>query len=157
MLARGMRHAKRGGMRSLLVLLCSPLVVAALAWTLFAACIDAPPEPRLSLARLVVAWDPLACGDPHRLVVELRDDAGAVVSASTPCSLGTLAVDIAHFGSYRGRLSAWTLDPPARPSAPTEEVTIEAAIEATIEATIEVTIEVTMDQPVVHWDVMVPP
>lgn len=145
MLARGMRHAKRRGMRSLLVPLCSPLVVAALAWTLFAACIDAPPEPRLSLARLVVAWDPLACGDPHRLVVELRDDAGAVVSASTPCSLGTLAVDIAHFGSYRGRLSAWALDPPARPSGPTDEVTIEA------------TIEVTMDQPIVHWDVMVPP
>jgi len=132
-------------MRSLLVLLCSPLVVAALAWTVFAACIDAPPEPRLSLARLVVAWDPLACGDPHRLVVELRDEAGAVVSASTPCSLGTLAVDVAHFGSYRGRLYAWALDQPARPGAPTDEVTI------------EVTIELTVDQPIVHWDVMVPP
>ena len=55
-------------MRSLLVLLCSPLVVAALAWTVLAACIDAPPEPRLSPARLVVAWDPLVCGDCHALI-----------------------------------------------------------------------------------------
>jgi hypothetical protein len=127
-------------MRSLLVLLCSPLFVAALAWTVFAACIDAPPGPRLSLARLVVGWDPLACGEPHRLVVELRDDDGAVVSASTPCSLGTLAVDVAHLGSYRGRIYAWALDQPPRPTAPSE-----------------LTIELTIDQPIVHWDVMVPP
>jgi hypothetical protein len=123
-------------MRSLLVLLCSPLAIAALAWTVLAACIDAPAEPRLSPARLVVGWDPLACGEPHRLVVELRDDAGAVVSASTPCSLGTLAVDLAHFGAYRGRIYAWALDQPARPVAP---------------------IELMIDQPIVHWDVMVPP
>lgn len=123
-------------MRSLLLLLCSPLVVAALAWTALAACIDAPPEPRLSPARLVVAWDPLACGDPHRLVVELRDDAGAVTSASTPCSLGTLAIDVAHFGSYRGRIYAWALDAPERPVAP---------------------IELTIDQSIVRWDVMSPP
>jgi hypothetical protein len=156
MVARGTRHAKRGDMRSYLVLLCSPLVVAALVWTLFAACIDAPPESRRSLARLVVAWDPLACGDPHRLVVELRDDAGAVVSASTPCSLGTLAVDVAQFGSYRARLYAWALGLPPRPSAPTE-TTDKVAIEMAIEMAIEVTIELTIDQPIVHWDVMVPP
>ncbi len=127
-------------MRSLLVLLCSPLVVAVLAWTAFAACIDAPPEPRLSPARLVVAWDPLACGDPHRVVVELQDDAGAATSASTPCNLGTLAVDVAHFGSYRGRIYAWALDQPARPIAPADR-----------------TIDLTIDQPIVRWDVMVPP
>jgi hypothetical protein len=139
-------------MRSCLVLLCSPLVVAALAWALFAACIDAPPEARLSPARLVVAWDPLACGDPHRLVAELRDDAGAVMSASTPCSLGTLAVDVARFGSYRGRLYAWALDQPGRPGAPTG-----ATDGVADRAAIEVTIEVTIDQPIVHWDVTVPP
>jgi hypothetical protein len=127
-------------MRSYLVLLCSPLVVAVAAWAALAACIDAPPEPRLSLARLVVAWDPLACGDPHRLVVELRDDAGAVVSASTPCSLGTLAIDVAHFGSYRARIYAWVLDPTARPPAPDERI-----------------VELTIDQPIARWDVMVPP
>ena len=123
-------------MRSLLVLLCSPLVLAALAWTVLAACLEAPPEPRLSLARLVVAWDPLACGDPHRIVVDLQDEAGATTSASTPCSLGTLAIDVAHLGSYRGRIYAWALDAPARPVAP---------------------IELTIDQPIVRWDVMTPP
>src|SRR3954463_3086638 len=117
-----MRDAKRRRMRSYLMLLCSPLFIAVAAWVALAACIDAPPEPRLSPARLVVAWDPLACGDPHRLVVELRDDAGAVVSASTPCSLGTLAIDVAHFGSYRARIYAWVLDPTARPSAPDERI-----------------------------------
>jgi len=107
-------------MRSYLVLLCSPLVIAVAAWTALAACIDAPPEPRLSLARLVVAWDPLACGDPHRIVVELQDDTGATTSASTPCSLGTLAIDVAHFGSYRGRIYAWELGAPVSTTAPIE-------------------------------------
>jgi hypothetical protein len=139
-------------MRSYLVLLCSPLIIAALAWTLFAACIDAPPEPRLSPARLVVGWNPLACGDPHRLVVELRDDAGAVVSASTPCNLGTLAVDVPHLGSYRGRIYAWALGLPERPSTPAKTTT-----EITTEMTDEVTVELTIDQPIVHWNVTVPP
>jgi len=111
-------------------------VVAALAWTVLAACIDTPPEPRLSAARLVVAWDPLACGDPHRLVVELQDADGATISASTPCNLGTLALDVAHFGSYRGQIYAWELGVPARPVAP---------------------IELTIDEAIVRWDVMAPP
>jgi hypothetical protein len=127
-------------MRSYLVLLCSPLVVAVAAWIALAACIDAPPEPRMSPGRLVVGWDPLACGDPHRLVVELRDEAGAVLSASTPCSLGTLAIDVAHFGSYRARIYAWVLDPTARPTAPGERI-----------------VDLTIDQPIAHWDVTVPP
>lgn len=131
-------------MRSLLVLLCSPLIVTVLVWTALAACIDAPPEPRLSPARLVVAWDPLACGDPHRIVVELQDDTGATTSASTPCSLGTLAIDLAHFGSYRGRIYAWVLEPPARPTAPGDPAG-------------QRTIDLTIDQPIVRWDVMVPP
>ncbi len=126
----------RGSMRSLLVFLCSPLVVAALAWMALAACIDTPPEPRMSAARLVVAWDPLACGDPHRLVVELQDDVGATISASTPCSLGTIAIDVAHFGSYRGRIYAWELGEPSRSVAP---------------------IELTIDQAIVRWEVMAPP
>src|SRR3954462_11330736 len=109
-------------MRSYLVLLCSPLVVAVAAWTALAACIDAPPEPRMSPGRLVVGGDPLAGGEPHRLVVELRDDAGAVLSASTPCSLGTLAIDVAHFGSYRARIYPWVLDSTARPSGPGERI-----------------------------------
>ena len=123
-------------MRSLLCLLCCPLVVAALAWTAFAACIDAPGDRGPSVARLVVAWDPLACGDPHRIAVELADDAGVSVSASTPCSLGGLGVDVEHLGSYHGRIYAWALGTPVRSEAP---------------------IAVTIDRPIVRWEVATPP
>jgi len=123
-------------MRSLLVLLCSPLFAAAVLWAAFAACLDAPADRAPSIARLVVAWDPLACGEPHRIVVELADDGGAVVSASTPCNLGSLAVDVPHFGDYRGRIYAWALAAPVRSEAP---------------------LEVTIDQPVVRRDVATPP
>lgn len=90
-------------------------------------CLDAPMEPAPSVARLIVGWDPLACGDPHRVVVELTDDAGAARSASAPCGLGGVAVDLAHFGSYRGRIYAWALAAPIRSIAPLE-VTIDEAI-----------------------------
>jgi hypothetical protein len=114
-------------MRSLLVLLCSPLVAAGVSWLTLAACIDAPPAPGPAIARLAAAWDPLACGDPHRVAIELEDDAGVMVSASTPCNLGGLTVDVAHFGSYQGRIYAWALDAPIRSIAPIE-VTIDAQI-----------------------------
>jgi hypothetical protein len=123
-------------MRRLVLFLSSPLFATAVLWTGFAACIDAPDGSRRSLARLVVAWDPLACGDPHRIVVELGDDSGAVTSASTPCSLGTLAIDVARFGSYHGRIYAWALGAPAGPEAP---------------------IDVTIDQPIVRWPLETPP
>lgn len=123
-------------MRSLLALLCSPLCIAAVAWTAFAACLDAPPDTAPSLARLVVAWDPLACGAPHRVAIELSDDAGVPISASTPCNLGALGVDLDHYGSYRGQIYAWALDAPRRSAAP---------------------IELTIDQPIVRWEVATPP
>jgi hypothetical protein len=116
-------------MRSLLVLLCSPLFAAALLWAMLAGCVDTPPEPGAAIARLVVAWDPLACGDPHRVAVELEGDSGAMISASTPCNLGGLTLDVSQFGSYRGRIYAWALDAPIRSVMP---------------------IEVTIDQPIVH-------
>ena len=123
-------------MRSLLLLLCSPLFVAALAWTAFAACLDTPNEAGPALARLVVAWDPLACGEPHRIAIELADEVGASLSASTPCNLGGLTVDVPHFGEYRGRLYAWALAAPVRSVTP---------------------IDLVIDQPIVHWDVVTPP
>lgn len=123
-------------MRSLLVLLCSPLLVAIAAWTVFAACLDAPADRAPSLARLVVAWDPLACGAPHRIAVELSDDDGAAVSASTPCNLGALTVDIAHYGSYRGQIYAWALDAPMRSVSP---------------------LDIEIDQPIVRREVATPP
>jgi hypothetical protein len=123
-------------MRCYLVLLCSPLLAAALLWSLFAACVDQPLASGPTLARLVAAWDPLACGPPHRIVVELEDEAGARRSASVPCNLGGLTVDVAHFGVYRARIYAWALDAPARSA---------------------MAIELAIDEPIVHWFVARPP
>ena len=125
--ARSMRAVVR--MRSWLSVLGCLQVVA------LAACIDAPVERGAPFARLVAAWDPLACGDPHRVVIELGDDDGAGVSSSTPCNIGGLTVDVAHFGIYRGRIYAWVLG---------------AAIRS------EAAIEVTIDRPIVQWMVATP-
>lgn len=122
-------------MRCLLVLLCSPLVAAAAVWSALSACIDQPPEAGAAVARLVAAWDPLACGDPHRVVLELDDGAGEGRSVSAPCNLGGLTVDLPHLGSYQGRIYAWALGAPVRSEAP---------------------VEVTIDQPVVQWFVATP-
>jgi len=122
-------------MRSLLLLLCSRLFIAAVVWATFAACLDAPLESSPSVARLVVAWDPLACGDPHRIAIELEDDDGARLAASTPCNIGGLTLDVSHFGVYRGRIYAWAFAAPIRSIAPAE---------------------LTIDEPVVHWFVATP-
>jgi len=122
-------------MRSWLCLVCSPLVVAAVAWTALGACIDAPVEPGSPFARVVAVWDPLACGEPHRVAVELADEDGAAVSASTPCTIGGLTVDVDHFGAYRGRVYAWALGAPVRSEAP---------------------LEVRVDEPIVHCMVATP-
>ena len=126
----------RGRMRSLFLVLCSPGFAAALASTAFAACLDAPVGQGPSVARLVVAWDPLACGEPHRIAIELADDTSASLSASSPCNLGGLTVDVSHFGSYHGRLYAWALDAPVRSVMP---------------------VELVIDQPITRWDVVTPP
>jgi hypothetical protein len=115
-------------MRSLLCLLCSPLLVAVFAWTAFGACIDAPVAPGSSVARVVTAWDPLACGEPHRVAVELVDDDGVMVSGSTPCNIGGLTLDVAHFGGYRGRVYAWTLDALVRSVTPLELMVDQAIV-----------------------------
>ena len=122
-------------MRCLVIFLCSPLVATALLWAGLSACIDTPPAPGLAIARLVAAWDPLACGEPHRVALELEDDSGVKVSASTPCNLGGLTLDLAHLGTYRGRIYAWALDAPIRSIAP---------------------VEVTIEEPIVHWSVATP-
>jgi len=114
-------------MRSLLVLLCSPLIAAVLLWATLAACIDAPVELGPSLARLVVAWDPLACGEPHRVAVELDAEDGAQAAASAPCNLGGVTVDVSRFGTYQGRVYAWALDAAIRSIMPID-VRIDQAI-----------------------------
>jgi hypothetical protein len=123
-------------MRYLLVLLCSPLFAAAVLWSVLAACIDTPPAPGPVVARLVAVCDPLACGTPHRVVLELEDDDGEQRSASMPCNLGGLTVDVPHLGRYQGRIYAWALDAPVRSVTP---------------------VEVMVDQPIVHWFVEAPP
>jgi len=79
-------------MRSLLVPPYSPLFAIMLGWGTSSGCLDVPPESSAATARLVTAWDPLECGDPHRVVVELEDDGGAKLSASTPCNIGGLTL-----------------------------------------------------------------
>lgn len=123
-------------MRSLLLVLYSPWFAAALAGTALAACLDAPVGGGPSVARLVVAWDPLACGEPHRVALELADETGAPLSASVPCNLGGLTVDVPHLGSYHGRIYAWALGAPVRSVMP---------------------VELVIDQPITHWDVATPP
>jgi hypothetical protein len=137
-----MRRAMRSSSRSLE----SPGIVialarAALAGAALAACVDLPAGPpggddgAPAVARLIVAWDPLDCGAPHRVAVELADDDGVGVSASTPCSLGGLSVDVAHLGRYRGRIYAWASAAPLRSEAP---------------------IDVAIDQPIVRWTAATP-
>jgi hypothetical protein len=122
-------------MRSSLALLRPPLLAALLLGLTVGACLDAPPEPGPAVARLVAAWDPLACGDPHRIVVELEGDDGATLSASTPCNIGGVTLDVPHFGSYRGRIYAWALAAPIRSITP---------------------IDLMIDEPIVHWQVSTP-
>jgi len=114
----------------------SPCVASLVFWSLFGACVGvAPPEP-MPQAKLVASWDPLACGSPHRVALELEDDDGAMLSVSCPCALGGLALDIPHFGVYRGRIYAWTLGEPQRTIAP---------------------IELAIDEPVVRLQLTAPP
>ncbi|HEV7553874.1 MAG TPA: hypothetical protein VGO00_00380 [Kofleriaceae bacterium] len=96
-------------MRSLFICVVSSVVATGVFWTLFAACVDQPVPPSPPQSRLVGTWDPLGCGDPHRIAVELEDDDGAPLSTSVPCDHGSFTLDIPHFGIYRGRVYAWTL------------------------------------------------
>ena len=122
-------------MRSFLLLQYSLLSATAFVWGTSSGCLDVPPESSAATARLVTAWDPLECGDPHRVVVELEDDGGAKLSAGTPCNIGGVTLDVSHLGSYHGRVYAWALDAPIR------------SITA---------IEVMIDRPIVHLQVSTP-
>ena len=116
----------------------SPLLLSLAFWAAFGACIDAPAPDIPPAARIVAAWDPLACGEEHRVVVELEDDGGAMISASTRCATGMLTLDAPHYGIYRGRLYAWELD---------EDVEIRSVM----------AIHMAVDQPIVRWWVATPP
>lgn len=95
--------------------------VAALGFALAAAlgaCIDAPLPDTEPLTRIQLDWDPRLCGEPHRVVLELEDEAGTALSTSTPCVLGTLSLDGEAMGVYLGRLFGWTAGQPIRGEVP---------------------------------------
>jgi hypothetical protein len=111
----------------------SPLIATLVFWTCFGACIDAPAAETAPQARIVAVWDPLACGEPHRVVVELEDEGGAPLTHSAPCAIGGLTIDVRHFGIWRGRIYAWTLGAPARSIAPIELAVDEAIVRWIVE------------------------
>lgn len=111
-------HTVAYSLRSLATWATSTLLATALFWTCFgtcvAGCIDTPLPDLEPQARIVAAWDPLLCGEPHRVVIELEDDGGAKVSKSVPCNAGGTTIDVLHWGVYRGRIYAWLLGPEIR-------------------------------------------
>jgi hypothetical protein len=98
-------------------------------------CVDSPPPDGAPASKIVAAWDPLQCGDPHRVAVELEDTDGAPISASTNCNVGSLTLVASHFGDYRGRIYAWELGIGERSA---EDV------------------DLVVDEPIVRWNVMTP-
>jgi hypothetical protein len=67
-----------------------------------AACVDDPLAHDPPLPRVIASWDPLACTTRDRVEVALAGEAGAV-SASAPCPLGSLVLDVPALGRYEGR------------------------------------------------------
>jgi len=119
-------------------LVLSPLLASISFWCLFVACIDdAPfdPDPP-PISRILVVWDPLACGEPHRVAVELEDHAGAKLSSSTACTTGSLTIDTPHYGLYYGRVYAWEAGEEIRSIMP---------------------VRLFVDEPVVRWWIATPP
>lgn len=110
-------------------------IVLLVGLALFTGCIEQPLPDLTPQARVVAAWDPLQCGDPHRVVIELEDELGVPASRSVPCELGGVSVDLAHWGVYRGRIYAWEIGPEIR-------------------SVLSVRLEV--DAPIIHWFVDTP-
>lgn len=114
---------------------CLAILFGLAFWLAFGACIDTPSHDLPPIARIVVSWDPLACGEPHRVAVELQDDDGTPISKSVPCGLGGMMLDAPHYGIYRGRIYSW------RAGEPIRAVT---------------RIYLAVDEPVVYWLVATP-
>ena len=124
-----------GARMQFVLLVLTPWFATFLFWSTFVACIDTPLVDAPAAARVVASWDPLACGEPHRVVVELADDVGAEVSASTPCASGGLALDVPHYGVYYGRVYAWSAGDPIRSVVP---------------------VRLVVDEPIVQWTIATP-
>jgi hypothetical protein len=104
-------------MRSICMWLLSPCLATCAFWACFGACV-VPSPSAAPQARLIVDWDPTACGDPHRVVLELADMDEPPYSRSAPCTVGALELDAVSYGNYHGRLYAWAIGEPARSVAP---------------------------------------
>lgn len=134
------RRARGAAVSRVAVPIVAPLGACVAFWLGFAAslgaCIDHPVEDVPPASKIFAHWDPLACGDdPHRVAIELYDDAGAQVAGSAPCLRGGLTLALAEWGRYRGRLYAAVAGEPARSEMP---------------------VEITVDTPLVQWDVDTP-
>ncbi len=102
-------------------------------------CLDMPMPDVEPQARLIAAWNPLDCGEPHRVVFELESERGVPLSRSAPCEVGGVSLDVPHWGIYRGRIYAWQLQPSS-----------ESVIRS------EVAVRLEIDAPIVHWYVETP-
>ncbi len=92
-------------MHSIGMSIVCPVLLAAGFWLAFGACVDVEAAVTPPLSRVLVAWDPLACHDDHRVAIELTalaDD--AIVTRSVPCAVGWMPLDVPHVGEYRARV-----------------------------------------------------
>jgi len=121
----------------------SPVLASAGFWLVFCACLDAPLDREAPQPRVIASWDPTECGDPHRVAFELVDDSGAQLSASAPCALGGLELDVPHVGAYTARISAWSLG--------------DGGSGAGRAPTATTTVELTIDAELVRWHLAMPP
>lgn len=115
--------------------LTSTALATAAFWSIFGACVDAPIAADAPTPRALVTWDPLQCGDPHRVIVELDAGDAEPIAASAPCALGAITIDAPWMGLYHGRVYAWTAGGTMRSVAP---------------------LELTLDAPVTRWEVATP-
>jgi hypothetical protein len=76
---------------------------------MLAACVDEPLPPDSPSARVIASWDPLACGEPHRIAIEL-DGNDDELADSAPCALGSLVLDVPELGAYRVRIGERELE-----------------------------------------------
>lgn len=119
----------------LTTVLASILITMAIG--VLAGCLSTVPdddEPPAS--RVIVQWNPLECGEPHRVVLELEHEDGTDASSSVPCILGSLTLELGQWGIYFGRFYGWEAGVPIR------------GVEA---------VTLTVDAPVIHWQLTEPP
>ena len=114
-------------MKSIFSCVLLPWLCAVAFWFAFGACVANVPDEPEPVSRLIASWDPLGCGEPHRVVLELEDEDGNPITSSTPCWLGGLAVDLPRWGWYTGRIYTWVLDQPIR-SIRNVTIAVDAAI-----------------------------